>query len=235
MNSVEMRSIPEDLAENLFSHIPLFKEILKGEPDLIDFFTNHSKLFTAKPGEVVIKRGEFDQWIYFLLIGQLQAYPEFADKKNHLVSHIASGEMFGELAFIRKMDRNATIIADNNSHEIMFLGTNFNGFGEINDFSVASMNSKIIFYKTIVGIILKRLQSFQIDHPDHDLYGAFKGYTPYSGMHHTINELLYYFDQAKDLAKTLYKWNRAIESDGNFYPSKGKIPLDLVQEIHQLI
>lgn len=235
MKSIPLKDIPAKTTTDLLSHIALFKELLRNEPELIEFFIQHSTLFKADPGEEVIRRGEFDQWIYFLLVGQLQVYPEFPEHKQNLVAFIASGETFGELAFIRKSDRNATILADTNSREILYLGTDFNKFGEVNDFSVATLNSKIIFYKTLVGIIRKRLQSFQIDHPNHELNSGIKSYAPYSGMPKTINELLYYFDQSQEMAKGLYKWNRAMETDCAFYPSKGKIPIELVQQINKLV
>ncbi|NQU64574.1 MAG: cyclic nucleotide-binding domain-containing protein, partial [SAR324 cluster bacterium] len=178
-----------------------------------------------------IRKGEFENWIYFLLSGQLLVYPEFADDRKNLVGYISPGEMFGEMAYIRELNRNATIIADKNCHKILFLGTDLSAFGDIDDFTEVSISTKISFYRSAVRTIRKRMENLKIDYPKNEL--VFKSLTHkyYSGQTNSLGELLYLQDQAKTYAKILHLWNRFLEVDTNYHTAKGNIPIHKIKDL----
>ncbi len=231
MQSKVVSNLPTEITSSIFNQIPLIKRVLDAEPEVSEFFLSASKIFEAEPGEVLISRGEFDNWIYFLLLGQLLVYPEYIDKKKNLVSYISPGEMFGELGYLRDLNRNATIIADDNCKKIIFLGTDFSSFGEIDDFSAVSLSTKISFYRTAVRTIRKRLEILKIDYPENELVINSPTHRPFTETRNTMRELLYLQDQSKTFAKHMHKWNRSLEMDSNYLAAKGTIPMQQIKSL----
>ncbi len=231
MKKTEVSQLPNNIIDAIFREIPLINRALKSRPEDREFFIRFSRIFEVEPGAVIIKKGEFENWIYFLLAGQLMVYPEFEDHRKNLVCYVSPGEMFGELAYIRELNRNATIIADDNCEKIIFLGTDFSAFGEIDDFSVVSISTKISFYRSAVRTIRKRLENMKIDYPENDLVLKSPVYKPYSGQKDSLRELLYLQDQSKANAKHLNKWNRSLEIDANFSMARGKIPIEQIKSL----
>ena len=231
MKKTEVARLPNDVIDAIFMEVPLINRALKNRPEDRAFFIRFSRIFEAEPGAVIIKKGEFEHWIYFLLAGQLMVYPEFEDHRKNLVCYISPGEMFGELAYIRELNRNATIIADDNCQKIIFLGMDFSAFGKIDDFSVVSMSTKISFYQSAVRTIRKRLENMKIDYPENDLSLKSPVYKPYSGQGNSMRELLYLQDQSKSYAKYLNRWNRSLEIDSHYSAAKGKIPIEQIKSL----
>lgn len=231
MKTIELSKFSEDIITQIFSSVPYIDQAIENDPEQRHFFVDHSRILDVGSGDTVIRRGEYDQWVYFLLKGQLLVYPEFHDKRKHLVTHIAPGEIFGEMAIIRDFDRNATIVSDDNCKRILVLGTDFSRFGKIDDFSAVSLGTKITFYRMATQVIRKRLEILKIEYPDNEL--AVKVYTvrPFMGPKNTLHELLYLYDQAKEFAKLLCKWNRSLEIDSNYKTCKKEISLDIVNHI----
>jgi CRP-like cAMP-binding protein len=68
-----------------------------------------SKIRKYKNGEVIIKEGDTDPWLYFLLDGEVKIV-----KNDHEISKIKRmGEIFGEMRLIDKQDRSASVVAEN--------------------------------------------------------------------------------------------------------------------------
>lgn len=231
MKKREVAKLPRDMVDAIFREIGFIKRALEAHPADRDYFMSYSHIFEADPGDVIIKKGEFENWIYFLLAGQLMVYPEFEDNRKNLVSYVSPGEMFGELAYIRDLNRNATIVADDNCQKIVFLGIDFSGFGEIYDFSKVSITTKTSFYCSVVRIIRKRLENMKIEYPENELALKTPVFKPYVGQQNDMRELLYLQDQAKNYARYLNKWNRSLEIDSNHSSVRGKIPLDEIKRL----
>ena len=103
-----MREISFD-DENL-QVIGLMREIdkfdLLSEQDLRGFI-KAGKFLEYETGEVVIREGEYDCFIYFLITGQLEI-----TKAGKHVGHLQrNGDMFGEMGVIDGSPRSATIKA----------------------------------------------------------------------------------------------------------------------------
>ncbi|MGE4519268.1 MAG: cyclic nucleotide-binding domain-containing protein [Desulfobacteraceae bacterium] len=66
-----------------------------------------SKIRKYKDGEVIIKEGDTDPWLYFLLDGEVKIV-----KNEHEISRIKRmGEIFGEMRLIDKQDRSASVVS----------------------------------------------------------------------------------------------------------------------------
>ena len=231
MKATDVTRFPNEIIDAIFKEIPLISRAIESDPEERNFFLKCSKIFEVSPGDVIIKKGDFGNSIFFLLAGQLLVYPEFEDHKKNLVNYISPGEMFGELAYIRELNRNATIVADENSHQIIYLGTDISDFGEIDDFSLVSISTKISFYRAAVRINRKRLESLKIDYPENELALKSIIHKPFSGLKNSLRELLYLRDQSKTYANQLHKWNRSLEIDTNYHTKRGKIPIDQIKSL----
>jgi CRP/FNR family transcriptional regulator, cyclic AMP receptor protein len=66
-----------------------------------------SKVRQYEDGEVIIKEGDTDPWLYFLLSGEVRIV-----KDNHDIAKMnRQGEMFGEMRFLDNMSRSTSVIA----------------------------------------------------------------------------------------------------------------------------
>ncbi len=66
-----------------------------------------SKVRQYEDGECIIKEGDRDKWLYFLLNGQTRIVRENVD----ISTASRQGEMFGEMAFLDSQSRSASVIA----------------------------------------------------------------------------------------------------------------------------
>lgn len=67
-----------------------------------------SKIRQYEPGELIIKEGDLDPWLYFLLSGKIRITKEGVD-----ISTIdRRGEIFGEMRIIDSLSRSASVFAE---------------------------------------------------------------------------------------------------------------------------
>ena len=74
-------------------------------------FVQLGKIREYEPGETLIKQGEFDCWVYFLISGSLDI-----EQSGQKISELKRcGDMFGEMGVIDGSPRSATIKASSKS------------------------------------------------------------------------------------------------------------------------
>jgi CRP-like cAMP-binding protein len=83
-------------------------------PALRNFETNSlgkllrlSKIRQYEPGELIIKEGDLDPWLYFLLSGSIRITKESLD----IGTIDRRGEIFGEMRIIDSLSRSASVFA----------------------------------------------------------------------------------------------------------------------------
>ena len=88
---------------------------LLGIPALKNFETKSlgkllrlSKIREYEDGECIIKEGDFDPWLYFLLSGKIKITKEGLE----IGSIDEKGEIFGEMRIVDSMSRSASVFAD---------------------------------------------------------------------------------------------------------------------------
>lgn len=98
-NIRENRNIIQKLRE-----VPIFKSLNKEE---LRGILNMSKLVTYEEEEYIIREGQYDNWIYFLLAGTvgIQKHGDTIAELKRL------GDLFGEMGVIDGSPRSASIIA----------------------------------------------------------------------------------------------------------------------------
>ncbi len=96
----------KDDAQNIqkLVSLPIFKDF---ETGLLGGLLRLSKIREYKDGEIIIKEGDLDQWLYFLLSGQVKIV-----KDGKLLQTLKRrGDVFGEMGMLGGLDRSASVYA----------------------------------------------------------------------------------------------------------------------------
>ncbi|MCB1616164.1 MAG: cyclic nucleotide-binding domain-containing protein, partial [Pseudomonadales bacterium] len=182
MKITELKSVSRDKLDSLLMTIPFFKEVKNStEPWQYDVLCKYSRIVSYEPGEMVLARGDVDTWMYYVLKGQLVVYAGDPGEKGKAVNYITPGEIFGDLAMLVDGKRMATVLADENSREILVFGTDFSVFGKLDDFSSISLKTKLSFFRKMVHSIRWKLEQYRMEHPTHELVPKIRQMKPYTG------------------------------------------------------
>jgi NTE family protein len=85
------------------------------DPAVIDGIAGELEFIALKSGEVLFRRGERTDDVYFVVSGRLNAVVERADGRHQVLGEIARGETVGELALVTHEPRSATVLAGRES------------------------------------------------------------------------------------------------------------------------
>ena len=88
----------------LLKQIRIFENF--NDDDLKSFLT-YGRFRDYEPGEIIIKEGEFDSWVYFLIDGVVEIVKD--GKRISILQRI--GDLFGEMGLVDGSPRSATIKA----------------------------------------------------------------------------------------------------------------------------
>jgi CRP-like cAMP-binding protein len=114
-------------------------------PGLKDFETRNlakllrlSKIREYEDGELIIREGEEDPWLYFLLSGRIKV------KKNNVEIAIIDrvGDIFGEMRIVDFMNRSASVYADGRT---ICLGVDTSAKGRLATASVEERDARLDF------------------------------------------------------------------------------------------
>jgi CRP/FNR family cyclic AMP-dependent transcriptional regulator len=207
----------KDLAEykkievdGLMRRIPFFKELQEQAPGQLEVLVAYSCIVELEPGETIMRRGDRGSWLYFLIKGRLSVFLDAADEHSKPLNSITPGELFGDLALICNHERKATVAAERSEKKALLFATDFKPFGELLDFSKIGMETKLVFYRTMVNSIRWRLEVNRIDNPGHKLAIELRQTPVYNGDKGGEKELQALHDQAQFLASILDRWNSEI-------------------------
>lgn len=201
-------SIPRDKVDKLLANIPFYRDVLKSEPWQYDILLRQSRVIELDPGEVIVRAGEVDTWMYFVLKGKLAVYAGDFDESTPPVNYITPGEVFGDLAILADGLRKATVVGDVKSKEITLFGTDFSVFGKLEEIGGISLNTKLIFYRNMVHGIRWKLEVYRMEHQDHPLVAKARSVRMFIGTKGTKDELVSLHEQASALSGILSEWNR---------------------------
>ena len=199
--------LPRDKVDKLLASIPFYRDVSKSEPWQYDILLRHSRIVELEPGEVVLKKGDTDTWMYFVLKGKLAVYADEVSESTHPINYITPGELFGDLAILAAGKRNATVVADAASKEISLFGTDFSVFGKLEEIGGISLNTKLIFYRNMVHGVRWKLEVYKMRHPNHPLVAKGRAIKMYMGTKGVKEELVALHEQATALADVLKDWN----------------------------
>jgi len=118
---------------------------LMGIPGLKEFETRNlakllrlSKIREYENGEIIIREGDNDPWLYFLLSGRL-----IIKKNNIEIGRIDQvGEIFGEMRVIDSLSRSATVFANG---KVLCLGVDTSAQGRISSMNNEERDERLDF------------------------------------------------------------------------------------------
>ena len=202
-----LSKLSRDYVEQLLSGIPFFKLVKQQDAWQFELLLQSSRVVTYSPGEIVLQRGDSDQWLFFLLKGRLAVYVD-DPLKGELINYVTPGEVFGDLAQLMGKPRTATIIAESSARESMVLATDASIFGDITSSRPITIQTKLAYYRNTVHNLRWKLEVYRSQHLQHALANKHRQVKLYTGVKDTVEELKALFEQAQALAGLLLEWNR---------------------------
>lgn len=193
--------------DTLLSSIPFYKAVKYRDQWQYDVLMSCSRIIEYLPGEVVLQQDQQDQWLYFLMRGQLVVVVGSEGLQRSVVNYITPGEVFGDLAVLIDHKRTATVVADPHCKSVRVFGTDFRVFGELRDFTQITLATKLEYYRNMVHSLRWKLEVYRMSYPDHAFASNHRKIKLYAGRKDTLDELLSLDEQARALARLLITWN----------------------------
>ncbi len=138
------------VSSEILKEIRLFRGLSQKEIDLVaDVATE----WECAKGQFIFKEGDQSEVIYVIRKGEVAAQISEGFLVNHTVATLGSGEAFGELAFIDRQPRTATIRCTKPSILISITRDDFRRLGK------ANANIQRVMYKNIALFLAERLRS----------------------------------------------------------------------------
>ena len=202
-----LSKLSRDYVEQLLSGIPFFKLVKQQDAWQFELLLQSSRIITYAPGEIVLQRGDSDQWLFFLLKGRLAVYVN-DPLKGELVNYVTPGEVFGDLAQLMGQPRTATVLAEPSCRESIVLATDASIFVDINSTRPITIQTKLAYYRNTVHNLRWKLEVYRSQHLQHPLANKHRLVKLYTGVKDTQEELRALYEQAQALASLLLEWNR---------------------------
>ena len=234
MHSLIATRFPRDKLQPVLLGLPFFRELAEDAPAELERLLPHTRLLLADPGELIMRKGEFDSWCYFLLKGQLAVQ---ADDGGKVVGYIQPGEMFGALAIMRDSERSASVAvrgSDKEKDRAILFGLDFSPFGELDDFSQVSLATKLKFFQLVVERTEARLHAYEREMPGTDLGVRLATLPAFHGDANSLAQLQYLHQRADALADLLAEWNLTLENLDNYQPIRELPRADVLADIERL-
>jgi hypothetical protein len=206
MKIKDLADYKNDEIKPLLARIPFFKQLQVQAGNQLGVLLNYSYIVELDAGETIMRRGDRGSWLYCLIKGRLNVYLNETHQSRPL-SYITPGELFGDLALLGDHERKATVAAEAGSKKALLFATDFKPFGDLANFNLIDLNTKLVFYRTMVHSIRWRLEVNRMEHPMHPLAALLRHVPTYSGAKGVDDELYALFDQAQFLASVLDRWN----------------------------
>ncbi|GMG87152.1 cyclic nucleotide-binding domain-containing protein [Biformimicrobium ophioploci] len=208
MISKPLTDFPRDSVDRLLNVIHLFRDIRASSEWQYDVLFKRSRLVTLEPGEALFHAGDVDQWMYFLLRGELKVLPGREPLPGTKpLAEIRPGEVFGDLAMLLAEPRSATIVAAGEAKEVQVLGVDCTLFGDLEDFTLLQLPTKLVFYRNMVHSLRWKLEVYRSRFPEHELANSHRRLRLYTGQKNCKEELVALAEQARCLAGILLDWN----------------------------
>jgi len=221
MNTHDVATLPSETIEKILRAIPFYKSVKKQNEGQYQELLQYSRIFQFNSGEQILTRGQMDSWSYFLVKGQLVvSLPDQFGRQLH-INYITPGEVFGDLAVLLKTPRTADVLVDENCREAVIFGTDFSMFGQLLNFNIVSMDTKLIYYRHTVQTLRWKLEMYRSKYRDNNLADLHRNNKIYSGSKGSLDELHALYQQSVDFAKLLVEWNHEF---GNLSVAEGKVP-----------
>ena len=196
----------QDEIHRLIKRIPFFSSVLNECPEQFDRLLDLADIIEVDAGETVIRKGDTDMYLFFLLKGQLTVFLD-DDPYSSRVNYISPGELFGMLSMITHTPRSAMIKADENAKSILLFQLNFAYINDDSPSSELSLQTKILFYRMAAHHVRWTLEQKKMAHPRHPLVSEMLKLPLPKAPKGTAEELSALKQQTKRLSELLFMWN----------------------------
>jgi CRP-like cAMP-binding protein len=192
--------------EALLSGVPFFNEVARDDADQRALLLARTDIIEAGPGDRVIRAGEVESSLYFLLRGQLVVQGERAGREaSAVLYYVSPGEVFGTLSMLLGTARSATIRVADAAREAVMAKLEFTDFDRPD--SPYTLATRLAFFHMLVHQIRWAVEVQRMQAPDQELVAALRKVPIFTGPRDSEEELAALKTQARELAGLLYRWN----------------------------
>ncbi len=206
-----LHALSADSIHPVLQGIPFFKTVREQDLSQYEALVQHSQMASFGPGEVLLSKGDHDFWLFFLLRGQLDVFPDNGDFQDS-INQITPGEVFGDLSMLTGRQRSASVRASDSFRQTTVLGLDFRVFGRLGDFSRLTLDTKLAYYRNTAHNLRWKLDVYRMEYPDSPLAAKHRSLKLFAGKRDTLEELEALEFQAKQLANLLKDWNQSFTS-----------------------
>ncbi len=217
----EVSSVSPETLNVLLSSIPFYKAVKLQDQKQFDTLMGFSRILQYDSGEQVLPRGDLDSWAYFIVKGQLVVSAPGHDGLEHRVNYLTPGEVLGDLSVFLQSPRTADVYVDKNSREAILFGTDFRLFGDLIDFNLISLETKLLYYRHATHSIRWKLEMYRSKYKNHPMANEHRAIKLYTGIKDSEFELKALYQQVVSLARLLARWNHSF---GSLSFSDGMVP-----------
>lgn len=210
MEITHLNEVDSSSLEKLLSGIPFYKQLQQTDEQQFLKVVSISRFVRLQPGEVIMRTGSQGSWIYYLIKGQLEV--SLGDNEP-AVNQIMPGELFGDLALFSGQNRSATVKAQRQGYGAKVIATDFSAFGELDDFDVFSLTTKLKFYQSINHSVRWKLELLRMNDRTHPLVQEMFKLALFKGEKGGLDELKYLHQQAISLCTLLLRWRQQDQID----------------------
>ncbi|HNN86905.1 MAG TPA: cyclic nucleotide-binding domain-containing protein [Pseudomonadales bacterium] len=209
MKVIPMRDYPQDVADNFLSGINFVREMRLNAPAQFALLMDRTQFIELSQEESIINAGEMDSRYFFLLKGQLSVYADNAHRNREL-NKITPGQSFGALSIICHQPRTATVAVTPGCTGALLIAIDLAGLGELLNFSVFNLTTKLSLYRTVVNNTRWQLEVYRMDFPSHPLTQKSKEVEIFIGKKLTEQELQSLERQIMQLTALISEWNHEL-------------------------
>lgn len=178
----------------------------------------HSTVQWFDPGEIVLKAGEHDRWLYFLLRGSLKVVSD--PEAKTVISMLTAGEVFGDLALLTGKPRGLYVKVPDNARQATVLAIDFGIIGNLEGTPDISVDTQILTYRQLVHILRWRNDQYRMRFPANALAKAPYETVIIEGEPGSKEELQTLARQANLLAERLIQLNQELGA----LPASNRVP-----------
>lgn len=211
MRRVTREEYPLETLQRAVNSVTFFKDLIQTDSAQFELLMSVSQFVTADSDEVIIKKGDNANILYFLLKGQLSVLS--GDENSDIIGEINPGEMFGVMAMLLNFERSASIKV--NGKNALLAGIDFQHFSDIEDFSLFSLSTKINFFRMLANNLRWTLERNKMQLPDHPLVAKLRKTPLITAEKNTEQELEALHNQTHALADLLREWNESMAADSD--------------------
>lgn len=206
MEMKPLHKFPRETVERWLLTIPFYKAVKQQDNWQFELLLEKAHIVYFQPGERVLQRGQRDQWLYFLLRGLLEVYPD-DDGDAEPINQVTPGEVFGDLAMLVGRERTATLKAARGCREVVVLASDFSAFTDLQANRPFSIATKLAYYRNSVHSLRWKLEVYRSQNPEHSFANRHRQVKLFTGPKDTREELVALHAQAQALARLLLEWN----------------------------